>query len=84
MMTMDQIIKLQTSEDWKDRTISEYQLLLRREEALAKMINEYERGKLKFIPNCPIQLLRMQHDIMCEYLDVLVIRAKLEGIDLYG
>ena len=84
IMTMDQIIKLQTSENWEDRIVSEFQLLLRREEGLAKMIEGYERGTLNFTPNCPIQLLKMQHDIMCKYLDVLIIRAKLERIDLNG
>ena len=80
MMTMDQIIKLQTSNDYKDRLKAEFNLLLRREEKLAKMLNHYSEKDT----NCPKQLLCMQHEIMCRYLDILVVRAKLEGVDLNG
>ena len=83
-LTLDEIIKLQSSEDWKDRFKSEFHLTLRRVKKLGEFINKYRAGKLGFDPNCPIQLFDMQIEAMCKYLDVLVIRAKLEGVDLYG
>ena len=84
IMTIDQIIKLQTSDDYKERMIAEYQLLKRRFEKLKKMVDDYFHGKLNFTLDCPIALFDMQLEVMAKYLDILVIRAKIEGVNLDG
>ena len=49
------------------------------------MIEKYNAGKLDFEPTCPICTLETQSVWMLKYLDILELRANLEGIDLgYG
>lgn len=61
--------------DYKERMKVEYQ-------KLHKMINKYKAGKLDFTPSCPIELLEEQKGHMGRYLNVLEIRAEIEGINL--
>ena len=49
------------------------------------MLEKYRAGKLGFEPTCPICTLETQFVWMLKYLDILELRANLEGIDLgYG
>ena len=43
---------------------------------------KWDEGKLDFTPTCPRELYNMQLRAMKEYLDILVIRAKFEDIQL--
>ena len=46
------------------------------------MLNEWDRGKLKFSPTCPRSTYNMQLTAMADYLAVLEARAVMEDIEL--
>ena len=46
------------------------------------MLVKYNAGKLNFTPTCPIDLLRKQASVMCQYLYILETRAAIENVDL--
>lgn len=69
-------------DDWKERFKVEYYELRERFSKLEYMVNEYEKGTLKFKLNRPIDLLKSQLSTMYNYLWILQERAKLEGIRL--
>lgn len=68
--------------DWKKRFKKEYYELRERFIRLEYMVSEYEKGTLKFKPNCPIDLLKSQLSVMYSYLYILQERVKIEGIKL--
>lgn len=73
---------LMTSEDYIDRFRAEYHQLRDRREKLVKMITDYHAGKLNFEPDCSIELLMHQADVMQHYQTILEMRAKIEKIKL--
>lgn len=79
-------IELMTSNDYKDRFIAEYYQLLIRYDKLGNLIGLYYEYKLlRQEPpmfDCPIEILNMQYEAMEKLLDILVIRAKIENIEL--
>lgn len=68
--------------DYKNRMITEYRELKERHGKLHKMCAGYIAGTLDFKPNCPIDMLLHQLDIMNDYMFVLEQRAEIEGIEL--
>ena len=46
------------------------------------MLENWDNGELQFTPTCPRELYTYQVEIMKKYLDILVIRAKIENIEL--
>lgn len=70
------------SEDYKERFKGEYMQLNNRYENLSKMLNNWDKGKLNFTPTCPREIYTIQVKGMKKYLDALIIRAKLENIEL--
>ena len=74
--------KLMISKDYQDRFKAEYYQLKIRRDKLAKMILDYNTGKLEFVPISSIYLLNTQLDCMNTYLNILQMRAMTEGIDL--
>lgn len=81
-MKLKEIIILITSADYKDRFKAEYYLIKIKYEKLIAMCNKWDNGKLEFTPTCPREIYTYQIKAMKEYLDMLVIRAKIEGVDL--
>lgn len=75
-------IQLMISEDYKDRFKAEYMQLKNRYDNLSKMIDNWDKNKLSFTPTCPREIYTMQIESMKKYLDILIIRAKLENIEL--
>lgn len=75
-------IALMTSADYKERFRAEYWQVKIRHDKLAVMLEKYERRELDFEPTCSPALLRYQLSTMGVYLDALIIRATVEGIDL--
>lgn len=69
-------------EDYKQRMIEEYQQTKARYQKLHKMLVKLDAGTLDFTPACPIGLLRDQKSTMGHYLNILEIRAEMEGVDL--
>lgn len=75
-------VKLMLSPDYKDRFIAEYMQLKNRYEGLKRMIEKWDSNELSFTPTCPREIYNFQLKAMKEYLDTLVIRAKIENIEL--
>lgn len=73
---------LMTSEDYKDRFKAEYIQLKNRYEGLKRMTDNWDNGTLNFTPTCPRATYNFQLRAMKEYLDILEVRAKIEGINL--
>ena len=73
---------LMVSEDYKDRFAAEYYQLKIRLTKLEKMLEAWDKGELNFTPTCPRITYDFQVRHMKDYLGVLEIRAKLEGVEL--
>ena len=69
-------------EDYKRRMYEEYHQTKERYQKLHKMLVKHDAGTLDFTPTCPIGLLRDQQSTMGHYLNILEIRAEMEGLDL--
>lgn len=85
-MAKDEILAataaLMTSENYKDRFKAEYIQLKNRYEGLKRMTDNWDNGTLSFIPTCPRATYNFQLRAMKDYLDILEVRAKIEGINL--
>lgn len=81
-LTIADTADLMTSEDYIDRFRAEYHQLRDRREKLVKMITDYHAGKLNFEPDCSIELLMHQAEVMQHYQTILEMRAKIEKIKL--
>ena len=68
--------------DWQDRFRAEYYQTKIRYERLHKMVVKYEAGKLDYVPNCSLALLKSQAAAMGQYLYILETRAQIENITL--
>ena len=79
---LKETVDLMCSSDYKERFYAEYWQTRIRYEKLNQMINNYRDRKLTFTPNCSISLLEWQCDAMCEYLNRLEVRARVENVDL--
>ena len=82
IMDLNDTIEMMRSDDYKERFKAEYYQLRIRYEKLQVMIDEWKKGELTFTPTCPKETYNFQLRAMKEYLDILVIRAKIENIDL--
>ena len=81
-LTLLDTIDLMKSADFKDRLKAEYYQLDIRLKKLRDMIEKYELGTLPFKPNCSIELLAAQAQLMEAYLHVLKERARIEKVEL--
>ena len=92
-MTLEQTVKLMTSDNYKDRFIAEYWQTKIRYERLKDFNNKIEAAKAFNCHNCdahmavpvhdcPDSMLQEQQHYMGNYLHVLEVRAVIEGIDL--
>ena len=70
------------SEDYKERFKGEYMQLKNRYENLSRMLDNWDKNKLSFTPTCPREIYTIQIKGMKKYLDALIIRAKIEDIEL--
>ena len=82
MKELKETIELMTSADYKDRFIAEYCQLETRYLKLKTMIEKWDKGELNFTPTCPRATYDFQLRAMKDYLGILQIRAKIEGIEL--
>lgn len=81
-MELKDTIELMNSADYKERFKAEYFQTKIRYEKLRTMTIKYEAGTLNFKPSCSLTLLKEQVDCMHDYLEVLEVRAEIEGIKL--
>lgn len=70
------------SPDYKVRFVAEYRQAKNRYEGLAAMVENWDKGKLAFVPTCPRATYNFQLRAMKDYVDILEVRAKIEGIIL--
>lgn len=70
------------SADYKDRFVAEYVQIKNRYNGLVGMVNKLDEGTLPFTPTCPRETYNFQLRAMKDYMDILVVRAKIEGIEL--
>lgn len=80
--TLADSMSLMMSADYKDRFKAEVMQLQNRYEGLKKMVEKWDKGDLSFTPTCPREIYNFQLKAMKEYLDTLIIRAKIEGVEL--
>ena len=81
-MELSDTVELMNSEDYRNRFKAEYYQLKIRLEKLYELLVRYDAGTLGFTPNCSIQVLKDQLNIMRDYLYALQVRAEIEGINL--
>ena len=90
-MELKDTIEMMQSADYKERFKAEYQQTKIRYEKLKAFVNRIEAAELtkdmRCQPkapehDCPSYLLRDQQETMDRYLQILEIRAVIEGIDL--
>lgn len=80
MKDLQELFRLMTSFDYKDRFLAEYIQLNERVNALEAMLKKYKEGTLDFTPSCSYELLYTQLIGMRLYLDALNARAVIEDI----
>ena len=81
-MELERLIELMKSEDYKDRFRAEYYQLEDRIDKLENMLEKYKAGTLNFTPSCSYDLLNGQLKAMNLYLQYLIERAEIEGIEV--
>ena len=79
-MDLKETVGLMTSTDYKDRFKAEYYQLRTRALKLKGFLDNWD--KLDFTPNCPKELLEEQYCSMAKYKEILLSRARIEGIQL--
>lgn len=77
-------VVLMKSDDYKERFIAEYQQLVIRYNGLKKMLDNWDKGELSFVPSCPRRTYNRQIKSMADYIAVLEVRAVMEDINLQG
>lgn len=81
-MILSETINGMVSNDYKERFIADYHLLIFGYKGLKKMLDNWDKNKLTFTPTCPRSTYDMQINSMTDYIAVLEARAVMEGIDL--
>ena len=81
-MQLKDTIEMMESADYKERFKAEYYQLLFRLDALTGMLIKWENNMLDFEPKCSKETLEDQVLFMQGYMDILLLRAEIEEIDL--
>ena len=81
-MQLKDTIEMMTSEDYKERFKAEFYQLSLRLYSLTSMLYKWKNNMLDFEPKCSKETLENQLIFMRGYMDILRLRAEIEGIDL--
>ena len=81
-MELKDTIEMMNSEDYKERFKAEYYQVKIRYDKLNTMLEKWDNGELNFKPTCERDIYNDQVYYMKEYLAILELRAKTEGIIL--
>ena len=81
-MQLKDTIEMMNSKDFKERFKAEYYQLSIRFDGLMSMLIKWENNMLDFEPKCSKETLENQLILMQGYIDILRLRAEIEGIDL--
>lgn len=82
-MKLQDTIEMMNSSDFKDRFKAEYWQLKIRMDGLAGMLIKWDNNMLNFTPKCQKEILENQLIMMKAYAELLELRAKIEGVELY-
>ena len=81
-MQLKDTVEMMNSEDFKERFKAEYYQLSLRLYSLTSMLYKWKNNMLDFEPKCSKETLENQLIFMRGYMDILRLRAEIEGIDL--
>lgn len=81
-MELKDTIQQMLSEDYRERFKAEYYQVKIRYDKLVDMLDRWDKGRLLISPTCPRELLWRQVTVMEDYMDLLIGRSIVEGIDL--
>ena len=81
-MQLKDTVEMMNSEDFKERFKAEYYQLSLRLDGLTSMLIKWENNMLDFEPKCSKETLENQVIFMKGYVDILLLRSKIEGIEL--
>ena len=81
-MQLKETVPMMVSAVYKDRFKAEFYQLLIRLDSLTSMLIKWENNSLDFVPKCSKETLENQVIFMKGYVDILLLRAKIEEIDL--
>lgn len=81
-MKLADTMEMMTSDNYRERFRAEYYQLDIRINGLKSMLAKLADGTLDFTPTCPVETYEMQLRAMEDYRAILVMRAKMEDIDL--
>ena len=81
-MQLKDTVEMMNSADYKERFKAEFYQLLIRLDGLSSMLIKLENNTLDFDLKCSKETLENQVIFMKGYLDILLLRAGIEGINL--
>ena len=81
-MELKDTIEMMNSGNYEDRFKAEYYQLKIRTDRLKNILDEWENGRLHFVPTCQKETLSEQLRIMTAYMAILDSRAGQEEIRL--
>ena len=81
-MNLKETVSMMNSADYKERFKAEFYQLLIRLDSLTSMLIKWENNTLDFEPKYSKEILESQVIFMKGYLDILLLRAKKEEIEL--
>ena len=81
-MQLKDTIEMMESVDYKERFKAEFYQLLIRLDSLTSMLNKWENNTLDYDPKCSKETLEKHVIFMKGYVDILLLRSKIEGIEL--
>ena len=81
-MILKDTVEMMNSKDYKERFKAEFYQLLIRLDSLTSMLIKWENNTLDFDLKCSKETLENQIIFMKGYVDILLLRAKIEGIEL--
>ena len=81
-MNLKETVPMMESGNYKERFKAEYYQLQLRLDRLTGMLIKWENNMLDFEPKCSKETLENQVIFMKGYVDILLLRSKIEGIEL--
>ena len=81
-MQLKDTVEMMESADYKERFKAEFYQLLIRLDSLTSMLIKWENNALDFDPKWSKETLENQVIFMKGYVDILLLRSKIEGIKL--
>ena len=81
-MQLKDTVELMNSKDYKERFKAEFYQVLIRLDSLTSMLIKWENNTLDFELKCSKETLENQVIFMKGYVDILLLRSKIEGIEL--